>query len=275
MQKELSKIVIPVEGYRVPKLSVDSKLILPTPIISASNNVFRDTLKISITKSGYRFVRIDYKTWNSKDSLGYKTAEWKEYKNPFTIFNDTKIMAVAYGPEKNGSAISKPTVGTFNKIPNNWSININSKYNPQYSAGGDIGIIDGLRADKNWRKGNWQGYQSQDFECIIDLKEEKTFYEVGAGFLQDSRSWILFPTQVEYYVSNDGKEFTLLNKSKNEIPPSDENVTIQDLVFNWKSDIKYRYIKIIAKNFGSLPIWHIGHSMRGEAFIFVDEVWVK
>ena len=55
----------------------------------------------------------------------------------------------------------------------NYTINIKSKYNPQYHAGGDEGLIDGIFGSENWRKGDWQGYQGQDFEAIIDLQEVK------------------------------------------------------------------------------------------------------
>ena len=61
------------------------------------------------------------------------------------------------------------------KKPNNYSINIKSKYNPQYHAGGPEGLLDGILGTENWRKGDWQGYQSQDFEAVVDLQEVKIF----------------------------------------------------------------------------------------------------
>ena len=36
-----------------------------------------------------------------------------------------------------------------------------------------------------------------------------------------------------------------------------------------------RYIKIVAKNLGDLPSWHLGHPYNGKAWIFVDEIDVK
>ena len=40
-------------------------------------------------------------------------------------------------------------------------------------------------------------------------------------------------------------------------------------------DTTSRYIKIIAKNLGDLPAWHIGAPYQGKAWIFVDEIIVK
>ena len=56
------------------------------------------------------------------------------------------------------------TTAHLYKKPNHWKITIQSKYTKQYDAGGDDGIIDGQHGTtNNWRSGNWQGYQGQDF----------------------------------------------------------------------------------------------------------------
>jgi hypothetical protein len=66
---------------------------------------------------------------------------------------------------------------TFFKKPNNYTIDIKSKYNPQYHAGGNDGLLDGIFGTTNWRKGDWQGYQSQDFEaCSRFAKEEISYF---------------------------------------------------------------------------------------------------
>ena len=36
---------------------------------------------------------------------------------------------------------------------------------------------------------------------------------------------------------------------------------------------KARYIKVFAKNFGTIPEWHLGAG--GEGFIFIDEIDIK
>ena len=34
----------------------------------------------------------------------------------------------------------------------------------------------------------------------------------------------------------------------------------------------YKYVKIIAKNLGKLPAWHLGYPYDGRSWIFVDEI---
>lgn len=162
---------------------------------------------------------------------------------------------------------------TFFKKPNNYTINIKSKYNPQYHAGGDDGLLDGIFGTTNWRKGDWQGYQSQDFEAVIDLQEIKSVKSFNSNYLQDSRSWILMPTKVEYYTSTDNVNFTFVGSVQNTIDPKETENTIKNFSFQTDDAIKTRYVKIIAKNFGKLPDWHQGFG--GDAFIFIDEITIN
>jgi hypothetical protein len=191
-----------------------------------------------------------------------------KYSRPFTIRNTREIEA--YCGAK--SSFSDTVSAIFNKRPNHWKITINSKYNPQYTAGGDYGLIDGLRGQANWRKGEWQGYQYQDLEAVIDFGEKMKFTQVSAGFLQDSRSWILMPSKVEYYASGDGKEYVLIGTETHQVDPMDEKVQIREFTHTTNL-VKARYLKVKAYNYGKLPPAHQGYG--DSAFIFVDEITVK
>lgn len=60
-----------------------------------------------------------------------------------------------------------------------------------------------------------------------------------------------------------------------EVADDDMDIQIMDFKANPNSSrtITARYVKVIAKNYGTIPEWHPGAG--GEAFIFVDEFWVK
>jgi hypothetical protein len=135
-------------------------------------------------------------------------------------------------------------------------------------------LLDGIHGTDNWRKGDWQGYQKQDFECVIDRKAALPIQSISATFLQDQRSWILMPTKVEYYVSNDNVNFTLVETIINKVDPKKDENTIQS--FDSKKTIgTARYIKVKAYNYGKLPEWHLGYPYNGDAYIFVDEITIK
>jgi predicted alpha-1,2-mannosidase len=238
--------------------------ITPVPIIQAESKAFKDKLKIELKSQNSNDV-IFYTTNDATSKLDDKI--FIEYTKPFSIDITTDVFAYV---ENNGQ-ISNTISAQFFKKPNNYSINIKSKYNPQYHAGGSDGLLDGILGTENWRKGDWQGYQSQDFEAVVDLQEVKSITEISARFLQDQRSWILMPTKVEYYISDDNVNFTYFGSVNNTLDPKIEENIILNYTAN--ENKKARYVKVIAKNFGKLPEWHQGAG--GDAFIFVDEITLK
>jgi predicted alpha-1,2-mannosidase len=239
------------------------------PIIEADSKSFVSNQKIilkSYKSSGKVFYSFD------------KKIKFIKYKSPIVINESTKIFAFAETQSyseffTDSTAIKSDTISAqFFKKPNNYTIEIKSKYNSQYTAGGDEGLIDGILGNENWKKGEWQGYQSQDFEAIIDLKTAKTITEVGANFLQDSPSWILMPTKVEFYTSMDNTTFELVKTIENNFDPKITDTKI----INFTSTIDpktAKFLKVKVYNFGKLPEWHQGFG--GDAFIFIDEIIIK
>jgi len=239
--------------------------IIPVPVTKAESKSFKDNLKIEILSNNPE-DKLYYYVFDKEASLAI--IPYKTYKNPIVIDKTAMISFYAENNNKKSNAV----LSTFIKKPNNYSIKINSKYNPQYHAGGEEGLIDGIFGNENWRKGDWQGYQGQDFEAVIDLQETKKVTSISARFLQDSRAWILMPTKVEFYISEDNVNFKLVKTIDNKLNAQNTDVQIA----NFETVIpetKAKFIKVKAYNFGKLPVWHQGAG--GDAFIFVDEITVK
>jgi predicted alpha-1,2-mannosidase len=241
--------------------------IIPVPVIEANSKSFKGKTEIRISHNTVNFLenqnilKIFYKI-NGETSFSL-------YKEPFFIEETSKIESFLV-PDY--MMPSDTISATFFKKPNNYTINITSKYNPQYHAGGNDGLLDGIFGTENWRKGDWQGYQSQDFEAVVDLQEIKSISEIHSNYLQDQRSWILMPTKVEYYTSLDNVKFTLLGTSSNDVNPKQEENSIKDFR-RISTPINARYVKVKAYNYGKLPEWHQGFG--GDAFIFIDEITIK
>jgi hypothetical protein len=194
---------------------------------------------------------------------------YKLYDNYFLIKSTSNIKTFVV----RGIDTSSLSVGTFYKMKHpDWEIMYYCKYNKQYSGGGDEVLIDGIQGDENWRKGFWQGYQGQDFEVIIDMGKTTEIKGINTTFLQDSRSWIILPTKVEFSFSQDGTTFASKKEINSITPANDNAVKVLGYAFS-NANYKARYIKIKAYNFGKLPDWHQGKG--GDAFIFVDEIEVK
>lgn len=270
---KLEKYMIKEEDVVAETMPADFETsdIIPVPVIQAESKSFKDKLKVEIATNSPN-TKIMYVV---EDNLKVKV-DFIPYKQPFEIDKTSTITAYSYqlsdsGNEQKSSWIS----ATFYKKPNNYTIDIKSKYDSQYHAGGPDGLLDGIHGTENWRKGDWQGYQKQDFEAVVDLKTEKVISNFSATFLQDQRSWILMPTKVEYYVSNDNVNFTLVGTVKNTLDPKVDENTIKDFAFITNKEITAQYVKVKAYNYGKLPEWHLGYPYDGDAYIFVDEITIK
>lgn len=251
------------DNFIFPKTEVLFNL-LPVPIIESDSKTFKDSAIVKIYQT-----EKNSKIYFTSDGIT-PTEKSEKYILPISISKNITIKAISinnYGERSNVATAS------YYKFPNNWKIQIKSTYSKQYSAGGDDGIIDGLRGDINWRKGGWQGFQGKDFETTIDLMEVKNISTLSAGFLQDTRSWILMPSKVEFETSIDGNKFSSVGIVNNSIKDDDLNVLLKDYSLNLSKSIKTRFIKIKAKNYGKLPSWHAGAG--GDAYIFIDEIIVN
>ena len=208
-------------------------------------------------------------TYPEKENDTSESAEKRTlYTGPVTLKSDAVVSAVSYNKKTGWSA---PATARFYKFSQNMKLMLQSKYEDMYPAGGDDALIDGIRGNVNFRLGGWQGYCGTDFQATVDLQTEQDIHSVTAGFLQDTRAWIVFPTEMEVEVSDDNIHFRAFGTFVNTIAA--DNYEPQKEDFTVKNNAKARYIRIKAKTYGVLPSWHLGAG--GNSHIFIDEIKVE
>jgi predicted alpha-1,2-mannosidase len=239
----------------------EAKIVL-NPIIEGGNISFTGKKTISIS-SAQKDVEIYYST--NGEAPGEKM---NLYSHAFVIDRSMEIKAISIDKVNNSSSI---TTASYRKKTNNWAVKLITTYEPQYNGGGKDGLIDGIHGSTNWRMGNWQGYQLQNPEMIIDLKKQTSISKVSIGFLQDVRAWIVMPKKVSVFISHNGVNFEKVYVGENYIPIEDVNPQTKkvEAVFEIQP---CRFIKIVAEQYGKLPSWHEGAG--GDTHIFMDEVEV-
>jgi putative alpha-1,2-mannosidase len=253
-----SSLFCSLHGVQPQKLLGNySPSFIANPVMVNVNQIFKDSQLITMQcneKDAFIFYKINQE-------------QTKLYVAPFWVKDKCSIVFYSSKDDRK----SPEQVANFYVLPSDRTVQLKSVYNKSYSGGGAEALLDGIHGDVNWRKGNWQGYQSQDFEATVTLKQAREINSASATFLQDQRSWIFYPTDVVFYYSLDGKTWIddvhALGASK-----QDETNSVKTIASKPKT-IKAKYIKVIAKNYGLLPAWHPGAG--GDAFIFIDEITVN
>jgi hypothetical protein len=247
-----------------PVSRIDGREIVPVPVIKAAGQTFRGRLEISVATIDSRPVKLYYTTDGSEPSPKAST-----FTHPFFIDADTTVKTLAVAADGRRSLV---VTAKYHRIPHDWKIALQSNYGSQYTGGGDLALIDGVRGTTNWSGGAWQGYQGKDFIALLDLGEVQEVSKVGAGFLQDIGSWIWMPSRVDIQLSTDGKTFYPAFSIANDVSEKREGVVTREFVKSIPPKTA-RYVKIRAVNLGKIPAWHPGSG--GDAWIFVDEIIVE
>jgi hexosaminidase len=192
-----------------------------------------------------------------------------KYLKPFNVNKSTVVKAVAFDKGKELSAVSEQKVFLHKALFK--PVTLKYPYN-KYNGGGELGLTNGIRGTKSYNDGNWQGFEQNDLEAIIDLGDVKEINSVSTGFLQNTNSWIFFPAIVEYTISEDGVSYSAIGKFEQPVTTGHREVEIKEFSLVLK-DAQARFIKVTAKNIGQCPDWHIGKG--GKAWLFIDEIVVE
>ena len=145
---------------------------------------------------------------------------------------------------------------------------------PQYTENGPEGMVDRIFGTSNYRIGGWQGWQG-DLVAIVELEQAQRVRSVGLDCLENMRSWVFFPTAVTVEYSHDGTTWKPYGTVRNEQfaavhARQEKSVTH---TFAIRGNATAKYLKVTAKNYGTLPDWHI--SAGEQAWLFADEIVVE
>ena len=149
---------------------------------------------------------------------------------------------------------------------------LESPFSSQYPAGGGDALIDGIRGGTDFRLGTWQGFHGMDLDAVLDLGEVREIHRVATGFLHDPNSWIFFPLEVTYAVSEDGKTWSGTSTVKSDLDLPHEKTVIRDFASETHGT-RARYVRVRAKASILCPDWHKGAGEK--SWIFADEIAVE
>jgi len=143
----------------------------------------------------------------------------------------------------------------------------------KYTAGGAEGLVNGrISSRKEVGEGCWQGYEGDDFEAVIDLGTVHSIRSLDSGYLQSINAGVFLPSQVQYTLSNDGKNFTMAGTVECDVEQTRKETVRMN--YSLKGlDLDGRYVRVKALNIKVIPDWHKAKGRK--SWLFVDEIMVN
>ena len=236
---------------------------IPCPVIRSASASFTNMLNIEIDAQ--------VKDCEIRVEIAEEGKPVKKliYSKPFSLTSTCKVTAISHHLTLGDS---KPSHAQFFKRNNSLELVSVAAYDNQYAAGGKEALIDGVRGSNDFRTGSWQGFHGKDLEAVIDLGKEQAISSVSLSCLEEIKSWIWFPSQVEILISHDGENFANAGVIKNDGLTNDYAAKTKE--FSKSLRASGRYVKIVAKPaFESIPEWHEGKG--NPVWIFADEITIR
>ena len=134
--------------------------------------------------------------------------------------------------------------------------------------GGAFGLVNGALTEKYSNTSEWLGWPGGDMDAVIDLGSEENISKINVHTVDQKRGRFYAPAYIEAFVSSNGTDFTSVGKTSSFVMDKENigNMTITC------SPTATRYIKVFAKNSGTIPEGQPGAG--NQARMLVDEIQV-
>ena len=192
----------------------------------------------------------DKKNWEHFHRCALKEVKWLQ-DNGYHPFDLSKEVG-----ERPEAAVPVEHLGLMK------TIKYTSPYAPQYTAGGDSALVDGLRGGWTYGDKRWQGFLNTDMDITVDLGEVKEISSIAAEFMQLSGPYVWLPREVIISISEDGNTFTEQARLHTDVPTTEDRVVFR--TYEWDGKASARYVRYQALSNGIEGGW-----------LFTDEIVIK
>lgn len=192
----------------------------------------------------------DKKNWEHFRRCALKEVKWLQ-DNGYHPFDLSKEVG-----ERPEAAIPVEHLGLMK------TIKYTSPYAPQYTAGGDSALVDGLRGGWTYGDKRWQGFLNTDMDVTVDLGEVKEISSIAAEFMQLSGPYVWLPREVIISISEDGNTFTEQARLHTDVPTTEDRLVFR--TYEWDGKASARYVRYQALSNGIEGGW-----------LFTDEIVIK
>jgi hypothetical protein len=256
----------------------------PVPNIENEERIFEDSLVIRLGQflpkskcqpvTTYRYMNEPEKIYPMNETLVIRNSDSLEFSTYCMYIDANEGLAL------NGKWIP----ASFIRRDPSVHLTLKSEYAHQYASDGPNSLVDGITGGNEFRTGEHQGFWNQDLIAEVAFDSARVLSEIGISCLQDMKSWIFFPSEIQIEVSYDGSHFESLkgiftnvsfasNALTPEMIPSFSSYVPplkKEFYRKISEDKPIKKIRITAKNYGKCPSWHLGAG--SDTWLFSDEL---
>ncbi|MDX5420041.1 MAG: glycoside hydrolase family 20 protein [Hymenobacteraceae bacterium] len=196
------------------------------------------------------------------------TAKSQVYNGPFVLRKTATIRAGAFVDGKLTGKVSTKTFEAHKGLVK--SVTLVTP--PHQSFANKPKLVNGLYGSTDQYDGHWTGFLGTDMEAIIDLQKTQPIVRLSTNFMQNIGYRIFLPTQVEFAVSEDGKNYTTVDVITNPNPLDAEGIMTHEVATTIPVT-RARYVKVTARNVGVSPEKY--PSAGQKTWLMVDEIVVE
>lgn len=221
--------------------------------INLEEKVVEVLLKNEFPKSDIRFS-IDGAELNSTSI---------KYTEPIKISGTTNLKASLFENDEPVGREFNKTIKFHEGVGK--KVSFKEIYSERYQGAGEFNMVNTLRGTKNFHDGQWQAWLGKDMEAVVDLGKETSISHVSVGSMENQGPGIYYPTKIEVYISEDGKNYKIVG-SVERAYAKNAGSELKDFKIKF-SEQKARYVKVIATNLKRTP-------SGGGVWLFVDEILI-
>ncbi|MEO1485542.1 MAG: c-type cytochrome domain-containing protein [Bacteroidota bacterium] len=234
---------------------------LTPPVILAENEVFQDSLKVSLEQH-FEGAKLFYVLHDSrKDTIP------KVYSEPFYITESTQVTSYATHQAWEPSESAKADfLRSHVEVE---SVALAQPPHQKYAAQGGKTLMDLKRGTTNFVDGQWLGYEGRHVTATIEFKEKTEVSRISVGSLSIPNSWIFFPVGYTVWGSTDGTNFNQLKRIK--LPKPEPSIAVEKQVYAIDFEpTQLKKVRVLVESPLKNPEWHA--EPGGNSFIFLDEI---
>jgi hypothetical protein len=132
-------------------------------------------------------------------------------------------------------------------------------------------LTDGIRGSHD-PEYNWLDFQGKNLDVVIDLEKIQPVQHIECAFYQLAAWLSIVPKDVEFFLSDNGKEFDMVGIVNNTLPIDQYDSYQRDFIVDFKPR-EARYVRVVAHTIGNTPESHPGAGQP--ARMHIDEIVVE